>query len=557
VSSDLLQQPMSEADRLAALHEYGLLDNPADHELSAVVRVAAAIAEVPTATLNLIDEHRQCQLTTVGFAGGDSPREDSMCAVRFQAGRFVHVPDASKHPVYARNRWVTGELADVRFYASAPLITPGGHALGSLCVFHDEPKRLRPEQVSRLLDLADVIVGLFERRRQARQTAELATDRERSRHFSETVLETIDVGIAVCDRDGHVTLLNRSARDWHGVGAEPDLDPDALPGHYGLFDAAGERQLTEREIPLLRALAGETITGVEMMVKRPGRPPVDLSCNARRLFDDDGTVAGAVVAMNNVTEDRLTHRALEKAHADLSDRGDQLTAAIAELRRSNEDLEGFAGAVSHDLVRPMAAAHGYLELLTGNYQDRLDDRGLKWLAAAIRAIERMQHLVQALLTYARSGQAPYQPHPVPLDEVLTDVLSDLRPVAESTQAEITAPAGLPIVLGDTTLLHQLLQNVIDNALKYRSPDRPCRIALSAERNGPCWTLAIADNGIGIPPDQRDRVFEMFAQVDPAARTGHGIGLFTCRRIMDRHGGTITIGDSPGGGTTLRLSLPAA
>ena len=113
-----------EQQRLAALHEYRLLDAPADDELEAVVRVAAVVAGVPFATLNLIDENRQCQLTTTFFEGGDSTRRDSMCAIRFEAGDFVWVPDAGVDPTYQDNPWVTGALAKVRFYASAPLITP-------------------------------------------------------------------------------------------------------------------------------------------------------------------------------------------------------------------------------------------------------------------------------------------------------------------------------------------------------------------------------------------------------------------------------------------------
>jgi GAF domain-containing protein len=162
--------------RLAALHGYGVVDAPSDDELDALVRVAASVAGVPTATLNLIDENRQCQLTTVGFEGGDSARADSMCAIQLEAGAFIHVPDAREDPRYTNNPWVTGVLADVRFYASAPLVTAEGHALGTLCVFGTERHELTAEQIARLKDLASIVLALFERRRQARRTAELAAE---------------------------------------------------------------------------------------------------------------------------------------------------------------------------------------------------------------------------------------------------------------------------------------------------------------------------------------------------------------------------------------------
>ncbi|XVV09411.1 sensor histidine kinase [Actinoplanes sp. CA-131856] len=403
-----------EQRRLAALHEYGLLDAPAGDELEAVVRVAATLAGVPTATLNLIDENRQCQLTTTGFEGSDTDRNDSMCAIRFESGEFTYLPDARTDPTYVDNPWVTGKLADVRFYVSVPLVTPQGYALGSLCVFHNEVHELRPEQLDRLRDLAQVILALFERRRQAR-----------------VVLEQ--------------------------------------------------------------------------------------------------------------------HAELELAHAERA-------ATIAELSRSNTELEQFAGVVSHDLAAPLSVVSGYLELLDERMSGA-DPQSEKWIAAGTRAVGRMQRLITSLLTYARAGNAPYQPEPTPLAELVELALTDLR--GGMAGATVSVDDDLPVIEGDPVLVRQLLQNLIGNALKYRSPDRPCRIEITAvPLKHSCWRIDVADNGRGIPAEQRDRVFEMFAQVDPSAGTGHGVGLSTCQRIVDRHGGEIHAEETPGGGTTVWFTLPS-
>lgn len=236
VEADAQEVDMGDAQRVAELHEYGLLDAPVDDELEAVVRMAAAVAGVATATLNLIDAHRQCQLTSVGFDGADTPRRDSMCAVRFRQGRTVWTSDASTHPDYATNPWVTGLLATVRFYASVPLISPSGHVLGTLCVFDSAPKSLTEDQVRLLEDAAGVVVALFERRRQARANAALAAEAHEQRTLVEwtmraleerhelidVILETIDVGVVVAGPDGRLSLFNRAARDWHGLEVDPD-----------------------------------------------------------------------------------------------------------------------------------------------------------------------------------------------------------------------------------------------------------------------------------------------------------------------------------------------
>ncbi|AGZ43068.1 sensor histidine kinase [Actinoplanes friuliensis] len=531
-----------EQQRLAALHEYRMLDAPADDELEAVVRVAAMVAGVPTATLNLIDEHRQCQLTSTGFEGGISPRSDSMCAVRFRQGEFVWVRDASTDPVYRANPWVTGVLADVRFYASAPLVTPQGHALGTLCVFDSEPRDLTGEQIARLEDLAQVILALFERRRQARINGELAAEAEARQQFTDAVLETIDVAVVAADPAGHLALFNRAARDWHGLDADPSVAPGDLPDTYRLFRTDGVTPLPGDEVPLMRALHGGAVSGAEMVIRSPGGQARHVVAGGRALTAADGSVAGAVVAMSDVTADRAQRHALEQAHA--------------ELLRSNGELEQFAAVVGHDLAAPLGVVNGYLELLGDDYDAVLDDRARKWINSATRAVARMQGLIEAMITYARAGSEPCRRQLADLGDVVDQALMDLRDRVRESGATITVPA-LPTLACDPTLLRQLLQNLIGNGIKYRDPGRPCHIGVGAELRDDEWLVTVTDNGLGIPADQRRRVFEMFARADPHHRAGHGIGLSTCQRIVERHGGRIWAGAAPGGtGTTISFTLPA-
>ncbi|WP_308285436.1 sensor histidine kinase [Actinoplanes hulinensis] len=535
-----------ERSRIAALHEYQLLDSPAGDELEAVVRVAAAVAGVPHATLNLIDENRQCQLTTVGFEGEDSDRSDSMCAIRFETGRFIHVRDASADPVYRNNPWVTGALFGTRFYASAPLVTPEGYALGTLCVFDVVPRDLTGEQIARLKDLAQVVLALFERRRQARINAELATLAEERQRWTDTLLDTIDVAVVAADPAGRLTLFNRTAREWHGADADPDVDPDDFARRYQLFETDGHTPLPTGRVPLIRALRDGAVKDAEMIIKRSGADPVHVSVSGRALTGVDGAPLGAVVAMNDVTGTRAQQRAIEDARRELA-------SANTELRRSNADLANFAGAVSHDLVAPLAAVGGYLELIG----EEVEGRPRKWVEAATRAVSRMRELIRSLLDYAQAGSAPVRPGEADLADLFEQVQGDLAPAASAAGAVVEANQPLPVATGDPVLIRQLLQNLVGNSIKYRDPRRPCRVTVTAERAESGWTVRVADNGLGIPPDQRERVFDMFTRLGNGTADGHGIGLSTCWRIVERHGGDIRVDETPGGGTTVSFTLPGA
>ncbi|BCY06951.1 ATP-binding protein [Actinoplanes sp. L3-i22] len=550
-----LELPDSELARLAALHEYQLLDEPADDELEAVVRVAAMVADVPQATLNLIDANRQCQLTAIGFEPGEQPRSESMCDVHFLAGETIQIPDASKNPLYANNPYVDGRMGSVRFYASTSLITPSGYVLGTLCVFEEHRVRtLTERQMARLADLGEIVVGLFERRRQARLADDLTARAERAHKFIDTMLETVEVGIAAADETGRMTVLNRTARRWAGVEGDQTTPLEEMRRHFRLHRPDGSR-LGPGEGPLAQAMRGEPIDHAEMIIETAADERITVIATGRGLYADSGERIGAVVALTDVTQDRIYQRRLEQAHAEVAQREEQLQAAVIELERSNDELEGFAAAVSHDLVRPLAGAHGYLDLLDEEYSDQMDARAAKWVGGALRAVERMQQLVQALLSYARAGHAPCQPGEVDLNGVVDQVTADLRTLIQDAGAEVTVQGSLPIITGDKTLLRQLLQNLVDNAIKYRHPDRAPRVRISCSVEPDGWHLTVTDNGIGIPVEHRDRIFDMFAQVDPNSRKGHGIGLSTCLRIVERHNGAIQLDDSPTGGTVVKLTLP--
>ncbi|WP_432573998.1 sensor histidine kinase [Kineococcus sp. SYSU DK005] len=561
----------AESARLAALHERRLLEAPADEELAAVVRVAAEVTGARGAALEVVGEHRARTLSAVGREALVRPRAHSLCALHLHRDGFVHVADAAADPRFRGHPLVDGRLGAVRCYAAAPLTTPEGHVLGALWVFDERPRALGAGQVGALRDLARLAAAAFERRLHARleeqHAAEVAEQRalaevtmaeaEARCELQEAVLELIDVGIVVVEPDGRVAMSNRAARQVHGLEADPGVDPEEFPAAYRLFAADGVTPLPVEEVPMRRVLREGEVRRSELVIAPSGRSATVAIADGRALHRGDGSSLGAVVALHDVTAVRTREAALERADAELADKLAALEAlqrCNGELERSNHDLEQFAGTASHDLNAPLVVVSGYLEMLRDVHGDALGEEGREWIATALRSTGRMAELIASLLCYARSGGCGVRRERTDVAELHAQVVLDLRGRIEGAGARVSA-AHLPRVLGDPVLLRQLLQNLVANAVQHRSPLRPCRVHVSAERGADGWTVSVADNGTGIPAEHRERVFEVFAQVDPSARTGHGIGLATCRRVVARHGGRIWVEETPGGGTTVRFTLP--
>jgi signal transduction histidine kinase len=227
----------------------------------------------------------------------------------------------------------------------------------------------------------------------------------------------------------------------------------------------------------------------------------------------------------------------------------------ADLERSNAELEQFAYVASHDLNEPLRMIASYLKLLERRYGDELGDDGKQFIDYSIEGAERMRTLIDDLLAYSRVGSSSGPLKPVDLGKTVDLTLRALASSVDEAGAEVEV-GELPVVRGEETQLGRLFQNLLSNAIKFRD-GRPPHVEVAAERNNGEWVFTIADNGIGIPAEQADRVFEMFGRLHTRdAYEGNGIGLATCRRIVERHGGRIWVEPTEGGGSTFRFTIPA-
>ncbi|WP_252699486.1 sensor histidine kinase [Natronosalvus vescus] len=246
--------------------------------------------------------------------------------------------------------------------------------------------------------------------------------------------------------------------------------------------------------------------------------------------------------------------ALERQNRALEETQVELEQTVAELETSNERLEQFAYAASHDLQEPLRMISSYLKLLEQRYSEELDEDGEEFLEFAIDGADRMRSMIDTLLQYSRVQTQGSEFEPVDLEIVLEAVRTDLQVKIDESEAEITTSA-LPTVTGDERQLRQVFQNLLSNAIEYSGNDRP-RVHVSAEQNGSEWTLSVRDEGIGIDSESQDRIFNVFERAAPAdASSGTGIGLALCERIVERHNGEIWVESEMGAGSIFSFTLP--
>jgi signal transduction histidine kinase len=232
-------------------------------------------------------------------------------------------------------------------------------------------------------------------------------------------------------------------------------------------------------------------------------------------------------------------------------------AANADLERSNDDLERFAYVASHDLSEPLRTIGGFGSLMERRYAERLDDEGRAMLGHITAGAGRLQTLIDGLLSYARVSTAQHHTEAVDLDALTSEVLGAIEPALDERAAQVDVQP-LPTVEAERGQISQLMQNLILNAVKFTADGVEPRVEISTRAiHDGRWEIRVADNGVGIAPDQARRIFEMFQRGTDRTRQGTGIGLALCARIVERHGGYIRVEPREGGGSVFAFDLPGA
>jgi light-regulated signal transduction histidine kinase (bacteriophytochrome) len=232
---------------------------------------------------------------------------------------------------------------------------------------------------------------------------------------------------------------------------------------------------------------------------------------------------------------------------------ENLARKAAELARSNADLEQFAYVASHDLQEPLRMVAAYTQLLAERYQGKLDPTADQFIGYAREGALRMQVLIQDLLAFSRVGRKEDCSR-VDCNAAMRDVLQILSPAIEECGGTVNYST-LPEVWADNTQIVQLFQNLIGNAIKFRSKEPPV-VSIEAATNENDWLFSVRDNGIGIAPEDASGIFAVFQRLHSRSEyPGNGIGLAICKKIVERYGGKIWVESQPGSGSTFKFTLP--
>jgi PAS domain S-box-containing protein len=478
--------------------------------------------------------------------------------------------------------------------------------------------------------------------------------------FIDAVLETINVGIVVCNNEGQLTLFNKATRDMHGV-KEENLPPEEWSRHYQLFEADHKTPLSTERVPLYLAWKGEEVIS-EISIRHQCGKMIDVLATGTRVLDGDGQPLGAVVAMTDVTQlrsirqqladneakfrgifnstfqfigflkvdgelleanqtaldfagiqldeikgkkfwdcywwqkDEQTQRNLQQAIAKaaagemivyevevqgkdqqlitilfslkpLLDAGGNVVAIIPEgrpineivqarhqLEQKNEELEQFASIAAHDLKEPLRMVGNFMSLLKSKYGTQLDTTANKYVDFAINGSQRMSQLINDLLEYARVGseQVPFET--IQPEALLLDILSLNDSFISEKKATISWGT-LPDITGQKTAIQLLFQNLIMNGIKYQEPDHLPVIRISGRELSDAWLFSVEDNGIGIPAQYYEKIFQVFSRLHSKDKySGTGMGLATCKKIVAIHGGRIWVESQEGAGSCFHFTV---
>lgn len=346
-------------------------------------------------------------------------------------------------------------------------------------------------------------------------------------------------------------LVVRSAIGWpEGVVGNRTIEvsPEYQMGRTIVEDeviVVDDRREDERFPAGEAVLEGPAPSGISVPVTGTERPWGVFAVHTREPRDFSADDVAFVEALGHVLGRSVERRRTRQ----------ELEAYAERLEAANTELEQFVNVVSHDLKEPIRATNSYLQLFERRYRNQLDEDALELIAHAEEGARRSADMLRGLLKYARLDKDEAETRPVDAEDVLEDVLGSLSVKIDENDAQIEYEP-LPTVRADPVQLGQVFQNLLSNSIKFAKPDRRPEIHVGAEEIGDEWRFTVEDHGIGMDQEDADELFQIFRQ-GPEAESGQGVGLAVCKKIVQRHGGSIWVETERGEGSTFHFTMPDA
>lgn len=513
-------RPPNEAERLQALSEYAILDTAPERAFDDLTSLVARICQVPVAMVSLIDENRQWFKSSVGVAVTEAPRAVSFCAhAILQPGVFV-VSDASKDERFADNPMVTSDPR-IRFYAGAPLITPEGHALGTLCVIDRVPRQMSAEQREALRILSHHVVAQLELRRRSREFETLSAQLK-------NIFDNLDDLFFSMDAiHGKLLQISPACLKIYGLPQQAFRDNIWL---WKELIHPQDAPAVEADLP--RLAAGKTMFNEYRIVLPDGKTRW-VAATAKPYLD----ASGNLTRIDGIISDISARKELEELR-------DKLTHMIV-----------------HDLKIPLTGISGYLDLLKMTAQKKLDGEELDCLQLARSSVSALVEMIMSLLDVARmeAGSMPLSLSVCDLKDLTRVAFEKLLSLKGKRQFTLEASTDRLSVRVDSDIIVRVITNLVGNAIRYTPDDGIVLIRLERVDGGRV-RLSVSDNGPGIPAQFHERIFEKFGQA-PAGKSAPkystGLGLTFCKLATEAHGGCIGLESEVGKGSTFWFEVPEA
>ncbi|WP_019503749.1 PAS domain S-box protein [Pleurocapsa sp. PCC 7319] len=387
-----------------------------------------------------------------------------------------------------------------------------------------------------------------------RKQAETELDREKN--FLQALLDNLSDGIVSCDENGFLTLFNKATQKLHGLPHQA-IPANEWAKYYDLYLPDGKAIMSQDDIPLFRALQGESVRDVEMMIiPKQGKPRIILA-NGDPIVDRHGKKIGALAAMRDITERRQAEKALAQLNDDLEARVKQRTIQLeqvnaklltitAQLEKRNQELDQFAYVTSHDLKAPLRAIANLSEWIEEDLEDKLDEDTRYNMSLLRGRVRRLENLINGLLDYSRVGRLHSEPQSINVGEMLAEIIDLLNVPADYT---IEIQGNMPTLITELIPLQQVFHNLISNAIKH-SDRQNSKITISVREQDNFYEFAVADNGKGIDPQYHERIFSIFQTLEARDnQESTGIGLAIVKKAVENQGGKIAIESQINQGTT--------